>query len=260
MITGKQVLYRSDGLYQESYHMAPVDDTDANVFYLTKADLPWLRMMAQCTLDDAYYLGWFDSSKPYMIMHVPVVSGIASYNLANRLKGFCGNIIGSIEDHLDRSKYGLHINKRYHDGYVKGALDALRQACNTLEALPSECTNELYKEYYRTGVYYADHVVRYSLPGGGKEIRLAVPLSAELARDHQQMRTETAALEACEITLYSAITSNESRQKIHKAMKESYESEIHYSKIIRWGLTGLMGVAAVVLIVLIVMAFVKKNS
>lgn len=259
MITGKQVLYRADGRYQDSYHMAPVDNSKPNVFYLTKSDLPWLRMMAQCSLGDADYLGAFGTT-PFIELNVPAVSGIASYNLANRLKSFCGNILGDVRDYLGRNAYGFYIDKRYHDTYVKGALSALKQACSLLESLPSECTNELYKEYYRTGVYYADHVIRYAMPGDNREIRLAVPLSAELARDHQQLRTETAALEACEITLLSAMTANEGRQEIHKAMKESYEAEILYSKIIRWGLTGLMGVAAVVLIVLIVMAFVKKNS
>lgn len=159
----------------------------------------------------------------------------------------------------------LRTHKHYQRDDIVRVVQALQSMYYKMTTLPSECTNTLYAQYYLTGVYYKNDVVKYH-SGGNKELRYSIPMSSELLKqwqtnmtDYERKRAEAEGYAAVSCELRAAQQYSVSKQKIAESMKESYESEIHYSKIIRWGLTGLMGVAAVVLIVLIIMAFTKKK-
>lgn len=152
---------------------------------------------------------------------------------------------------------------------IEKAQQALAAFYNKVRSLPIDCTDELYQQYADTGVYYPSSETDCN----GWKLRYAIPVTASANTNYntqrtlaeqertaqERERTDQAEEQAYQKQYESVKTSNETRIKDLEAKKEEYESQIYYSKLVRYGLLAGMGVAAVVLLILIVLAFKSKN-
>ncbi len=265
----KQILYRADGAGNYAY--APVA-TSPNVYYFEKNDLPWLRVAQQASVKFEGREGWLFT---YAGTFNAVQSISASQGSSNELQqivgfmknfGWMGDVKGSgVANGKDYIEFYTKYNSNENE--VTELLNCLGRMASIVSSLPDDCTQEIYERYKQTGVYYKNHVVRTSGERDldNAEFRYQVPVDISYVEEYQTTKTNIARYEAQEDAylaisskLKSLVAAAESEHSIHKATVESYESEIFYSKVLRWGLIGLTGATAIVLIILIVMTFLKK--
>lgn len=273
--TQQTTLRRVDGF-------ASIKETDG-VVYLTPSDLPALKNIAKISIGSNFRrevqkkynpLGkqgdWGKNWSPIFGYNYSP-TGLADNEII-QMEGVIGKFMGNFnglyyrDPLLEQGGRKCYALWSYYEKYapqipvvIKGLQDFYKKVQNKA----TDITEEIWNDYQKTGCYYTDSEMTIN----GKKVRYALEVTYDAVLAYniirtgiEQEHTNQEEEKAWQDDFKAHQENLQAQQKMLESIRERYQSQIFYSKLLRYGLVGCMALVLVVGIVYAIVIAAKASK